>query len=71
MIKEVIMYTVICDNCGKNSGDGQDFAAWGDKQWAEDTTIDTGWVEHEGKHYCDDCYFYNIDDELILKTNTI
>lgn len=35
MIKELKMYTVVCDNCGKDSNDGTDYSCWSDAEQAE------------------------------------
>ena len=67
MVKEVIMYTVICDNCGKDSNEGSALSVWTDKDYAIDVAIDKDFIEHEGKHYCEDCYYYDDDDNLVIK----
>lgn len=68
MIKEVTMYTVICDRCGKDACQGTDWSAWGDKFDAEDVALDADWIQHEGKDYCTDCIEWNEDEtELIPK----
>lgn len=67
MIKEVTMYTVICDNCGKDVCEGSGYACWDDKGYVKDIAIDSGWIKHEDKHYCSNCYEYDDNDELIIK----
>ena len=69
MIKEVTMYTVICDNCGKYSSDQSDHAAWTTKRDAEDQAWDLNWNIEEvedNKHYCYDCYDYDDGNNLVI-----
>jgi hypothetical protein len=72
MIKEVTMYTVICDRCGKDaSEDGG--SCWGSPEDAvevacEDLLLLGTYMAIEGKHYCGDCVMWNDDEsELIPK----
>ena len=67
MIKEVTMYTVVCDGCGKDSNKDSGYAGWNDKGYAIDIAICENWEKKEDKHYCTDCYEYNDDDEVVLK----
>ena len=67
MIKEITVYTYICDRCGKNSSDVDEVCGWNDKGFAWDCADENNWIEHEGKHYCSDCYDYDNDDNLIIK----
>ena len=69
MIKEVTMYTVICDNCGKDVCKDQEFAGWNDKDYAVDIARDGDWYigERTDRHYCADCHTYDDDDNLIIK----
>ena len=59
MIKEVKMYSVICDRCGRILEDG---AFWEDKSSAISYALKSKWAEIGDKHYCPDCYEF--DDEL-------
>jgi hypothetical protein len=68
MIKEVTMYTVICDGCDKDSCAVGDFSGWNDKSYAVDCALEGNWIEHEHNHYCPDCYHYNDEDELEVKS---
>lgn len=67
MIKEVKMYTVICDNCGKDSNEGTEYSCWVDESQAEEVATNSDWLKEEDKHYCPDCYFYDDGDNLILR----
>lgn len=63
MIKEVKMYSVICDRCGKIFIDEFNcIAAWLDEGTAKEQAMESEWVEIGNKHYCPDCYEF--DDEL-------
>lgn len=62
------MFTVICDNCGKDSNDGAEYSCFGDKQTAEYSAEDSNWLNDNGKHYCPDCYSYDDEDKLVLKS---
>lgn len=68
MIKEVQMFTVICDNCGIDVNEGAEYSCWSDKTYAEDSAMESDWIKEGDKHYCFDCFSYDDDDNLILKT---
>jgi hypothetical protein len=68
MIKEVVMFTVICDNCGRDSNAGQEFSCWGEREHAEDLALDSFFIKEGENHYCPDCFSYDEEDNLILKT---
>lgn len=67
MIKEVEMYTVICDNCGVDSNKGSEYIGWNDKGFAVDCALDDDWHKEDDKHYCKDCYSFDDEDNLIIK----
>lgn len=68
MIKKIEMYTVICDNCGKDSAEGEEYSCWNDADFAIDNAIEKDWIEKDDKHYCNDCFTWNDDDELVLRS---
>lgn len=68
MIKEFLTYTVICDGCGKDSNEDCDYSGWNEKEYALDVAEEAGFETIDEKHYCIDCYEYDDDDELIVKT---
>lgn len=70
MIKEVKMYTVVCDNCGEDIGSTEEYSCWNDEGYALDNAIESDWIEEEGNHYCPDCVQYDDNDKLILKEIT-
>jgi len=67
MIKEVKMYTVVCDNCGVDVNAGCEYSCWGDPSNATDIAADSDWHFTEDKHYCTECVSFDDDDNLILK----
>lgn len=67
MIKEVKMYTVICDNCGKDVCENAEYSCWNDEIYAKDTAMEDDWITEGEKHYCTDCYEYDGEDNLIIK----
>lgn len=63
MIKEVTMYSVVCDRCGKPFIDEfNGIVAWLDEGTAKEQAMESEWAEIGNKHYCPDCYEF--DDEL-------
>lgn len=67
MIKELTMYTVVCDHCGKDANKDAEFSAWNDRVFAEDVAMESDWIKENDKHYCTECAEYDDDDKLILK----
>jgi len=70
MLKEIPMYTVICDGCGKDSNADADFAAWGCKMYASDVAMEADYIREGDEHYCPDCYSYDDEDNLVLKSKS-
>lgn len=66
MIKEVTMYTVICDNCGADVCENMEYSCWNDESSAKDIAIDSGWLIDDGNHYCDYCFSYDDNDTLVI-----
>lgn len=66
MIKEVTMYTVVCDGCGKDVNADNDISCWNDTGYLNDIAYDAGWERLEGKHYCPECFEYDNDDDTII-----
>lgn len=69
MIKEVTMYTVICDRCGKDACEGQEYSCWEDEFAAREMCCHDDWHEINDKDYCPACVTWNADEsELIPKS---
>lgn len=66
MLKEVKMYTVVCDNCGKDVNKDAEYSAWNDKRYAEDIAMEADWIKENDNHYCPDCFTYDDDDNLLI-----
>ena len=68
MVKEVTMFTVVCDNCGKDVKKDAEYSAWNEKTFAEDIAMEADWIKENDKHYCSDCFTYDDDDNLLIKS---
>ena len=66
MLKEVKMYTVVCDNCGKDVNKDAEYSAWNDKNYAGEVAMESDWIKENDKHYCPDCFTYDDDDNLLI-----
>ena len=68
MIKQLKMYTVVCDNCGTDAGDDADYSCWEEEESAWDVASDSGWIMGDNKatHYCPQCVEYDDNDNLVL-----
>jgi len=67
MIKEITIYTVICDGCGKDVHDGAEYSGFNDNGFVEQIASDSDWHKENGKHYCPDCFEYDDEGELVIK----
>jgi hypothetical protein len=67
MIKEVKMYTVTCDICGKEAFAEGEYSCWNEPVFAEEMAEEDGWYCKDNVHYCPDCYTIDDDDNLIIK----
>jgi hypothetical protein len=68
MFKPLTMYTIICNGCGKDLFEDNEFAGWADKGYVNDEAKENSWHVDEENHYCPDCHGFDDNDELILKT---
>ena len=68
MLKEVKMYTVVCDNCAKDVNKDAEYSAWNDKRYAEEVAMEADWIKENDKHYCPDCFTHDDDDNLLIKS---
>jgi hypothetical protein len=66
MVKEMTMYSVVCDNCGIDVNENSEYAAWSDKSHAEDIALESDWLKQEDKHYCQDCFSYDDEENVII-----
>lgn len=61
MMKEVTMYTVVCDRCGTSADEGTDYSAWTCQDGARMTAEANGYMVIDDKDYCSDCV--ELDEE--------
>ena len=71
MIRPITIYTVICDRCGKDVNQDEEYLGWKDSGYAVECAVDSyEWIELNGKHYCDDCWEWNDEDEVTITSPT-
>lgn len=56
MIKEVTVYTVVCDGCGEDYCHGTEYCGFPAEEDAINYALDEGWTAEDDKHYCPDCW---------------
>lgn len=68
-VKEITMYYLVCDNCGHmNDCDSNGFSyIYDNKNQANERLDDDNMIKHNDKHYCNDCWEHDDDDNLIIK----
>jgi hypothetical protein len=66
MIKELIMYTVVCDNCGADANEDAEYSCWSDRGYAEESATESDWEKDGDKHYCPECFSWDDDDNLVI-----
>ena len=68
MIKEVESYYLLCDNCGETYVENYcNYCVWLEPSMAIECAEEEGWIEHEDKHYCPECYKIDGDDNIVIK----
>ena len=68
-IEKMEMFTVICDNCKRSADKDSEYSCWGDESCAEDVAMDCDYIKEGDSHYCPECYSYDDNDNLILKSS--
>jgi hypothetical protein len=67
MIKEITMYTILCDNCKLDVTNNYDYTALTDKGQINYIALESGWIiVNDDKHYCPNCFSHNEDGEIII-----
>ena len=61
------MFTVICDNCGADANSNCEYSCWNDKDIAIEMAKECNWIEEKDKHYCDNCWGYDDNDNIVLR----
>jgi hypothetical protein len=67
MIKEVKMFTLVCDCCGKDVNEDTAYSCWNETSYLHDLADDEGWAKDGDKDYCEDCFEYDDNDQLIIE----
>jgi len=73
MIYKVEVFAAKCDNCKKEwIDDINDFSYMGDVSTMAECLMEDSWetIETKGeedKHYCPDCFYFNEEDEFVLR----
>lgn len=62
-------YSLECDGCKNGFENNSGFTIFIDEQCMLEDAYNSDWTEKDGKHYCDNCYTINDDDEIIFKTS--
>lgn len=68
MTKEITMFTILCDRCGKDACSKTDYSCWDSPESVKECACD-GWLHaSDGKDYCESCLEWNEDEsELVVK----
>jgi hypothetical protein len=66
MIKEITMYSILCNKCGKDVCEEDEYSGWNDQGYVNDIAMENGWHIDEDAHYCPDCYEYDEEDNIRL-----
>lgn len=67
MIRAVEVYSVFCDSCGKCADEDSNYSGWDCEAYAQDVAHDADFRQVGDKHYCENCYYYDDEDNLIIK----
>jgi hypothetical protein len=63
MIRKQEFFNAECDHCGAMLCEEN----WWDKEVIEDLMKDCGWKTLEGRHYCENCWEFDDDGNIITK----
>lgn len=66
-IEKVKMFTDVYDNCKLHIGIKDEYSCWNDENSAKENAMNSDWLIHY-KHYYPDCYDFDDNDKLIIKT---
>ena len=59
MIREVTMYQVVCDRCGRSCAETGGIMAWANQDSARIAAWKSGWLLVDHETYCHDCVEYD------------
>ena len=68
MKKKVETIIIVCDSCGEHFVNGDGFTCYtddpdGGNMLSEATS--SGWLNIDGRQYCEDCWHYDDDDNIV------
>lgn len=69
MLKEIKVYTIVCDNCGANLCDESEYCGWNETDYIKEIAENEGWKEIDGNNYCPDCWRWNEDADGFITNN--
>lgn len=70
MKKKVESIMIVCDSCGEHYHDGNDMCCYindTDGSDIEQEALGSCWIRVGDKHYCDECYSIDEDDNIVTK----
>jgi hypothetical protein len=69
MITKVECSVLECNNCKKVFENNSGHSVFADEESAKEDANEIGWYMDRGenKHYCDECWQYDDNDNLIIK----
>lgn len=67
MKRTMQMDVYLCDNCQRNLIDDEGHIGYIDADIFEMVGNESKWIEHEGKHYCPNCYEIDDEDNVVIK----
>ena len=74
MYKEISVWTILCDGCGRDLNGkslygGGEIAGWREKEGNVPDCEAQGWIAADDAHYCPDCYYYDDEDNVVFVKN--
>ncbi|MBQ9532424.1 MAG: hypothetical protein IJR71_00455 [Prevotella sp.] len=63
MIRQKEFFNIECDHCESMLGEEW----WDDKEATESLLEECGWKKLGDRHYCEDCWEYDDDDNIVTK----
>lgn len=69
MYKKIEVWTILCDGCGRDLNEKAEYCGWREKEGNVLDCEAQGWITEGNKHYCPDCYFYDVDDNAVFVRN--
>jgi hypothetical protein len=68
MIKEITIYTLVCDNCKIDIHKDHEFSGYDDLDYVRGVGMDSNWHRDDDKHFCDDCWYWDDEDNIRIDT---